>query len=383
MTYTSEKGLLINKYLDFLLRNNKKGVIQMNFKKMIFAISIGLMVGGAVSIKGMHALADSNTNENVNNSSSSSAVNSSSTSNSNDDNVDSSSSSQVTLSQPVLTLGTSLTNSEESEVAKTLEDAANVDSSNVQTITIDGADLVQYLNPSGDSFTDNSGVWSSALIQKTNNGGINVKIVDYNGSNNITTITQNQYRNAALTAGITNANIYVTSPRSIDGSGALAGVYVAYSAAGNSLSQKNINNAQEEQNLLSNITQSNKGKDGYTDSQLNNAVAGAKQEIADSNNPASLSRQDIADIVDKELKKNGLNNIVTQNQANQIISLLQKIAASGVMNRQSFKDQASKLSQNIQDNAKNIFNKLKNDKGLWAKVKQFFSDIATDLQNLF
>jgi hypothetical protein len=149
------------------------------------------------------------------------------------------------------------------------------------------------------------------------------------------------------------------------------------------LSQKNINNAQEEQNLLSNITQSNKGKDGYTDSQLNNAVAGAKQEIADSKNPASLSRQDIADIVDKELKKNGLNNIVTQNQANQIISLLQKIAASGVMNRQSFKDQASKLSQNIQDNAKNIFNKLKNNKGLWAKVKQFFSDIVTDLQNLF
>jgi hypothetical protein len=143
MTYTSEKGLLINKYLDFLLRNNKKGVIQMNFKKMIFAISIGLMVGGAVSIREMHALADNNTNENVNDSSSSSAVNSSSTSNSNDDNVDSSSSSKVTLSQPVLTLGTSLTNSEESEVAKTLEDAANVDSSNVQTITIDGADLVQ------------------------------------------------------------------------------------------------------------------------------------------------------------------------------------------------------------------------------------------------
>jgi hypothetical protein len=53
------------------------------------------------------------------------------------------------------------------------------------------------------------------------------------------------------------------------------------------------------------------------------------------------------------------------------------------MNRQSFKDQASKLSQNIQDNAKNIFNKLKNNKGLWAKVKQFFSDIVTDLQNLF
>ncbi|WP_281164433.1 DUF1002 domain-containing protein [Liquorilactobacillus sicerae] len=354
----------------------------MNFKRMIFAMSLGLIMGGAVSIKEMYVSADNNTNANVNvninnNSSNSSAANSSS------DSVGSSSSSEVTLSQPILTLGTSLTSSERSEVAQTLENAANVDSSNVQAITIDGADLVQYLNPSGDSFTDNSGVWSSALIQKTDNGGINVQIVDYNGSNNITTITQNQYRNAALTAGITNANIYVTSPRSIDGSGALAGVYAAYSAAGNSLSQKNINNAQNEQNLLSSITQANKGKDGYTDSQLNNAVAGAKQEIADTKNPASLSRQEIADIVDKELKKNELNNVLTQNQKNKIISLLQKIAASGVMNRQSFKDQAGKLSQNIQANAKNIFNKLKNDKGLWAKVKQFFSNIVTDLRNLF
>ncbi|WP_010580993.1 DUF1002 domain-containing protein [Liquorilactobacillus vini] len=364
----------------------------MNFKRMIFALSLGLIIGSAVLVKGNRSFADNNTNANINvninnNNSSSSAANSSSdtadSASSSDDNVDSSSSSEVTLSQPVLTLGTSLTSSERSEVAQTLENAANVDSSNVQAITIDGADLVQYLNPSGSSFTDNSGVWSSALIQKTNNGGINVQIVDYNGANNITTITQNQYRNAALTAGITNANIYVTSPRAIDGSGALAGVYAAYSAAGNSLSQKNINNAQNEQNLLSSITQANKDKDGYTDSQLNNAVAGAKQEIANTKNPASLSRQEIADIVNKELKKNGLNNVVTQSQANQIISLLQKIAASGVMDHQSFKDQAGKLSKNIQANAKNIFNKLKNDKGLWTKVKQFFSNIVTDLQNLF
>lgn len=67
-------------------------------------------------------------------------------------------------------------------------------------------------------------MWSSALVQKTNNGGINVTIVPYNGTNNITTITADQYRNAALTAGVSNANLYITSAVKIDGSGALAGV---------------------------------------------------------------------------------------------------------------------------------------------------------------
>jgi uncharacterized protein YpuA (DUF1002 family) len=359
----------------------------MNLKRVIFTLSVGLLIGSGVAIQ-ENILADNNTNANaninvnINNNSNQSSSSSAATSSSNDT-ADSSSSSEVTLSQPVLTLGVSLTSAERSEVAQTLENAANVDSSNMQAITVNGADLVKYLNPSGESFTNSSGVWSSALIQKTNNGGINVQIVDYNGSDNITTITQNQYRNAALTAGITNANIYVTSPRAIDGSGALAGVYTAYTAAGNSLSQNNINNAQKEQNLLSSITQANKGKDGYTDSQLNNAVAGAKQEIAAAKDPTSLSRQDIADIVDKELKKNGLQNVVTQAQANQIISLLQKIAASGVMNKQSFKDQADKLSQNIQANAKNIFNKLKDNSGLWSKIKQFFSNLVNDLRNLF
>ncbi|MUP59910.1 DUF1002 domain-containing protein, partial [Veillonellaceae bacterium M2-4] len=134
---------------------------------------------------------------------------------------------------------------------------------------------------SGETFTTSSGVWSSAMIQKTSSGsGINVKILDYNGSNNITTITANQYKNAALTAGITDANIYITSATPIDGSGALAGIYAAYAQSGNTLNQSQVNAAQSELNTLSSITQDNKNKDGYSDAQLNNAVAGAKADMA-------------------------------------------------------------------------------------------------------
>ncbi|PJZ08605.1 hypothetical protein BHU41_10940, partial [Lactobacillus crispatus] len=180
---------------------------------------------------------------------------------------------------PVVTLGTSLTSSQKQGTINTLTQSLN--GSNYTTITITGADLVKYLNPSGYDFTNNSGVWSSAMIQKTSSGsGINVHILPYNGHNNITTITANQYKNAALTAGISDADIYVTSATPIDGSGALAGVYAAYAKNGNSLNQNQINAAQTEMNTLSKITSQNKGKDGYSDAQLNNAIAGAKKEMA-------------------------------------------------------------------------------------------------------
>lgn len=124
--------------------------------------------------------------------------------------------------EPIVTLGSSLTSSQKTGTINTL--TASLNGADYQTLTVNGDTLVKYLNPAGENFTSSSGVWSSAMIQKTSSGsGINVKILDYNGSNNITTITANQYKNAALTAGITDANIYVTSATPIDGSGALLG----------------------------------------------------------------------------------------------------------------------------------------------------------------
>ncbi|MGN1272723.1 MAG: DUF1002 domain-containing protein [Lactobacillus sp.] len=279
---------------------------------------------------------------------------------------------------PVVTLGTSLTDSQKDGTLKTL--TAPLNGANYQTITVTGSDLVRYLNPSGDNFTTSSGVWSSAMIQKTSSGsGINVKILDYNGKNNITTITANQYKNAALTAGITDANIYVTSAIPIDGSGALAGVYAAYAKNGNALNQKQVNAAQDEMNTLSGITQDNKNKKGYSDAQLNNAVAGAKSEMAKQGQ--NISDSQIRDIVNNQININHLGNTINNNQKNQIINLLIEIRDSGALKSSDFKGQASKLSSQIQNSAKNIFNKFNTPENrnwlqqLWDSVVNFFSHL--------
>lgn len=195
------------------------------------------------------------------------------------------------------------------------------------------------------------------MIQKTNSGsGINVHILPYNGHNNITTITANQYKNAALTAGISDADIYVTSATPIDGSGALAGVYAAYAKNGEALNQSQINAAQNEMNTLSGITKQNQNKDGYSDAQLNNAVAGAKAEMAKQGQ--NISNSQIRDIVNNQININHLGNTITNNQKEQIINLLIQIKDSGALKDKNFQQQASKLTDQIQEGAKNIFSKF-------------------------
>ncbi|AYG38620.1 DUF1002 domain-containing protein [Lactiplantibacillus pentosus] len=280
--------------------------------------------------------------------------------------------------EPIVTLGSSLTSSQKTGTINTL--TASLNGADYQTLTVNGDTLVKYLNPAGESFTSSSGVWSSAMIQKTSSGsGINVKILDYNGSNNITTITANQYKNAALTAGITDANIYVTSATPIDGSGALAGVYAAYAKTGNSLNTKQVTAAQDELSTLSGITQANKNKDGYTDSQLNNAIAGAKKEMAQKG--SSVTKNEITTIVNQQITNNNLTNVITNNQKTEIINLLVKIRDSGALDSSSFKTQANSLMKNIQSNAKNVFSKLNTKENqnllqkIWTAIVNFFSSI--------
>ncbi|MFD1672140.1 DUF1002 domain-containing protein [Agrilactobacillus yilanensis] len=284
-----------------------------------------------------------------------------------------------TWQNAVVTLGTTLTDSQKQGTIDTLTKNLS-DSSDYQTLTVTGDTLVTYLNPSGSSFTSSSNVWSSAAIEKTSSGsGINVQILPYNGKNNITTITEDQYKNAALTAGVSDANIYVTSAVPIDGSGALAGVYAAFAQNGANLNQKQVNAAQNEINTLSDITDANKDKDGYTDEQLNNAVAGAKTQMAKEG--TNISTGDITTIVNNQIEKNNLQNVITNNQKQQIVNLLVEVRDSGALSSSDFKAQAKKLSTDIVANAKDIFNKLDTQENrnffqqLWTNVKNFFTNL--------
>lgn len=282
---------------------------------------------------------------------------------------------------PTVTVGKSLSSGQRKETIAIL--TQEISGQNYTTFTVTGNDLVKYLNPSGDNFTTTSGVWSSALIVKTDSEpGIRVKILPYNGQTTITTITADQYKNAALTAGIENADIYITSPVAIDGSGALAGIYAAYADKGKKLNQDQINAAQDEINTLSSINQNNRNKSNFSDAKLNRAIVGAKKDMAQKG--GTLSDDQIRDIINNQIKINHLGNTINNNQINEIVKLLEEVQGSGSLKNKSFVGNAQALSHDFQ-NIKNKILKSQNNSNvshnnnflndLWNQIVGFFNKL--------
>nr|UVZ00371.1 hypothetical protein [Lactobacillus crispatus] len=192
------------------------------------------------------------------------------------------------------------------------------------------------------------------MLQKTKDHGVQVQIIPYHGKNNITTITEDQYANAALTARIQNCKIYITSAIPIDSSGALAGVYKACQEQGTNLSQKQIDAAQDEINTLSSINDQNKGKTNYSDSQLNKAIAEAKKDMSNQNH--NISDDEIKAIINNQLNANHLENVINNNQKNTIVKLLENVRDSGALNNSSFKLQTNQLVRQINKKAPYLIN---------------------------
>lgn len=276
--------------------------------------------------------------------------------------------------QPVMTLGASLGSAQQQATIQTLSSAAKID--DYQQLIIDGDDLIKFLDPKKQTFKPTSAVYSSALIVKSEKTtGIDVKILSFNGQKNITTITADQYKNAALTAGISNATIYVTSATPIDGSGALAGVYAAYDQNKQQLNSKQIAAAQEEIKVLSEITTANQNKIGYSDAQLNNVVTNSKQKMAKKSESLTLNQIDT--IVTEQIVANKLTTTVTTNQKQQLTRLLFTIQESGALKNKSFTQQANAVIKNIQSHSKDIFKHLNKKKAasIWEKIKDFFVNL--------
>ncbi|PCE48126.1 DUF1002 domain-containing protein [Staphylococcus pseudintermedius] len=216
-------------------------------------------------------------------------------------------------------------------------------------------DVAKYTGNSSLSY-----IHSSATIEpKKFSKGVSVEIVT---PNNITRITKEQYTNAAISAGVQNANIKIASIDQVTGEGALSGIFKSYEKNGNPLNQNDINNAQEEMNQLATISEENKNQKGYSDEVLNHAVAKMKEEIASQKQDnKNLDNQQINNIVDKELKDSGLIKVLSDKQITVINNIMINVSNSEIMNQdpKSFEKQADSLKSSIKDKAGGLVDKAK------------------------
>lgn len=228
---------------------------------------------------------------------------------------------------------------------------------NYETYNVNVNDVSNYIpNSSNLSY-----IYSSATIEHKKWGkGVDVKI---DTPDNITKVTSEQYQNAAITAGIKNAEIHIASVEPVTGEGALAGIYKAYEEKGNDLNNEDIQNSNQEMNDLGTISEENKGKDGYSDEALNASIADIKEQLADikQNQDKQITQQQVEDTVNKVLDECGLSEILSNNQIQMINNNMINVANSNALtsNPKAFKQNAKDVLKNIEKNSDDLLNKAK------------------------
>ncbi|HRF51871.1 MAG TPA: DUF1002 domain-containing protein, partial [Trichococcus flocculiformis] len=231
-----------------------------------------------------------------------------------------------------------------------------------------------------------SQVYSSTYITPAySDGAVSVEILT---PETITAITEAQYKNAAITAGAVDVDIKVASAVTVDGSGALAGVYKAFADSGNTLDSEAVGVAQEELAVTSAVTEENKDNSGYSDELMNAAIVEMKQDIQEAKdaNNGTLSADEIRQIVEDVLKNYNLVSILSADNITNIQNLMINFGDINLTAEQ--KEQIAAFGKELQATGGKLFEKaktawsnvdqeqLKEDSmGIWESIVQFFTNL--------
>ncbi|WP_100406793.1 DUF1002 domain-containing protein [Bacillus solitudinis] len=122
----------------------------------------------------------------------------------------------------IVTLGENLTEEQKQDLLKEM----NVSAEGVQIISVSNEEEHQYLGNYISGSRIGTNALSSTKITITEPGsGLNVE------TNNIDWVSEGMYANALVTAGVEDADIYVTAPSSVSGTAGLTGLIKAYEIA--------------------------------------------------------------------------------------------------------------------------------------------------------
>ena len=271
------------------------------------------------------------------------------------DTTDSSSSQQTThtLTSPYVVYGSGVAQ----EVYPKLNDAFQIDSS-FKKLTVNAADYHKYIN--NDATTDAAMISSVAIAPGDPGSGVKVNIKPYNGADNITKVTAQQYALVAQMAGVTDITITVTANRAVSGESALTGVYKALATDGAPLNTTNTASANQLLDATQTAIDANKDDTTYP-SKLMTAVGDTTKAIAQEKQASgALTEQEIAALLDKYLAKQGISNTINNNQRTLIINALINFQKAPIANSKSYVSNVTNTINNIKTSSGNLMNKAKN-----------------------
>ncbi len=253
---------------------------------------------------------------------------------------------------------------------------------------VDGSDLEKYLGYGA----PDSNMISSVFVKRNNKKGVAVEIVT---KDNITEITEGQYANAAITAGITSADILVASPRPVTGESALVGVYKSEELRGNDLDSDRTKLAQEELETVSDISNENEGKDSFDSEKLDTVVIEVKKKLSDYKEETgeTASSDQIAIYIKDALNNVNMGDILSNNNIQVLVNYFESYQNTSAIDSAEVKENLTKLAGDITDKASKFYNDNKDsidqvaqeakDSGLWEKIVEFFRSIFDSITETF
>lgn len=245
------------------------------------------------------------------------------------------------------------------------------DENTVTTTKATGEDLVKYLG-SGEANT--SVMISSVMVQKRNKGeGVKVHIAT---PKNITLVTSEQYANAAITAGVADAEIEVAAVSKVTGESALTGVYKAFEANGVVLDEKRTAVAQKELELTNQIAQEQSKEKGFDAAKLDQAMIDIKKALAEIKEKQGqvATKEDVERIVNEALKNYGLDKVISPTQVNNIIQFALSYQQTSAIDSKQVLEQLNSLSNTVKGKIGQLVDQA-NREGWFDKIVTFFKEI--------
>lgn len=283
---------------------------------------------------------------------------------------------------------------------KIVDNAVEINSEDFNVSTVNGADLEKYLGYG----TSDSNMISSIVVKRLKKGsGIRVMIKT---PGNINQITEAQYTNAAITAGLTDAEIFVASPKPVTGESALVGVYKSEELHGENLDPQRTKTAQKELKTVIEVSKQNESNPNFDSKKLDKAVIEVKEKLADykEKNGETASEEQIGTYVINALKNVDMDKVLSENNINVLVNYFSSYQNTSAIDSKEVKDNLFKLAKDIggkagkfyEDNKESIdkfakdnkenFEKIAKDakdSGLLDKVINFLKDVANSIINVF
>lgn len=236
--------------------------------------------------------------------------------------------------ETVVTLGKDLTLQQQDSILAEMKVP-----NNVNKIYVTNQEEHQYLGKYMSAATIGTRALSSAKITIAASGsGISVK------TNNITTITDAMYANAAITAGVRDADIYVTAPIRVSGTAGLTGIIKAFEqASGKQISENQKQVANQEIVRTQDVAKDIGGDSQAAGNKAAQFMNSVKQEIATQNPKTPQEYQDIIVNVAGDLNIN-----LNQTTINQLVQYGQAFSTLNI-DYDQLSDQISKLRGSLSD----------------------------------